>query len=111
VTNDFPPGFQRNITEQVDAITLEETEDAFSKPPAQSSWEDAQKELHSTFESLAAILDQGLTPDELEKTQYVKYHHRTGLNSFLSENFPCKFYYDGEEWSSAQHAYQVRNGE
>ena len=92
-------------TEQVDAITLEENDSGSPKPLC--SWPDAQKELQPKFDAMVRIMEQGLTPDELEKQDYVKYHHRTGLNSFLSENYPCTFYYDGEEWSSTQHAYQV----
>ena len=89
----------------MDKIAVQESDIPNTKPLA--SWSDAQKELKSTFDELETLLDIGLTPDILESPQYVKYHHRTGLNSFLSENFTCKFFYDGEEWSSAQHAYQV----
>ena len=53
------------------------------------------------------IFDQGMSRDDLQNPEYLKYHHRRGLNSFLSENYFSKFIYDQEEWASAQHAYQV----
>ncbi len=51
--------------------------------------------------------DEGLSPVNLQNPEFLKYHHRRGLNSYLSENYSCKFIYDSQEWASAQHAYQV----
>jgi hypothetical protein len=51
--------------------------------------------------------DEGLSPADLQNPEFLKYHHRRGLNSYLSENYFCKFIYDCQEWASAQHAYQV----
>ncbi len=74
------------------------------------SWADINQRNPNLLKSVTELLETGLTPDELEDTNYIKYHHRTGLNSYLSENYASKFYYDGEEWPSVQHAYQVYIG-
>jgi hypothetical protein len=71
------------------------------------SWKKSKEDFRTELESIDSELHKGLTPDDLEKSDIIKYHHRAGLNSFLSENYACTFYYDDDEWSSAQHAYQV----
>ncbi len=77
-------------------------------------WRDARQQYAETFAQISDLLADGLTPDQLEgvdqddRANFIKYHHRTGPNSFLSENYVCKIFYDGHEWASVQHAYQAR---
>ena len=71
------------------------------------SWTEINEKHPSLLDEVNALLKAGLTPDELENPSYIQYHHRIGINSYLSENYASKLYYDGEEWSSVQHAYQV----
>jgi hypothetical protein len=77
------------------------------------SWNDAREQYAQLFDRVSNLLITGLTTDQLESVDqddahFIKYHHRTGLNSFLSENYVCKIFYDGHEWASVQHAYQER---
>jgi hypothetical protein len=77
------------------------------------SWKDARQQYAELFERISDLLTKGLTTDELEsvdedeRANFIKYHHRTGPNSFLSENYVCKIFYEGKEWASVQHAYQA----
>ena len=71
------------------------------------SWTEINDRNPNLLNKVTELLETGITPDELEDTNYTKYHHRTGINSYLSENYTAKFYYDGEEWPTVQHAYQV----
>jgi hypothetical protein len=99
--------------EQTNGVPSAGRDASLQKTPAEEGTPDAltwalvKTTYRHILDKMAAEFEKGITQVQLQNPDYTKYRHRRGLNSFLSENYSCKFTYDGQEWASAQLAYQV----